>query len=80
MQRAAAADADHVVDIEPHIVARQMFGQRLTVGGPFGWSVLDPRATLLGTGDIAVEVFKPEGELVGIETLGTATKLHAATA
>ena len=31
----------------------------------------------MGTGEIAVEVFKPECELVGIETLGTANKLRA---
>jgi hypothetical protein len=30
----------------------------------------------MGTGEIAVEVFKPEGELVGIETLGTTAKLR----
>ena len=77
MKRAAAAGADHFVDIEPHIVARQMVGQRLAMGGPFGLLVLDPWTALLGTGDIAVEVFKPEGELVGIETLGTAAELRA---
>jgi hypothetical protein len=76
MQRSAAAAADHVVDIEPHIVARQMVGQRLAMGGPFGLLVLDPGTALSGTGDIAVEVFKPEGELVGIETLGTTAKLR----
>ena len=58
MQRAAAAGADHVVDIEPYIVAWQMVGQRLAMGGPFGLLVLDPRAALMGTGKIAVEVFK----------------------
>ena len=31
----------------------------------------------MGAGEIALEVFKPEGELVGIETLGTAAKLRA---
>ena len=31
----------------------------------------------MGTGEIAVEVFKPKGELVGLETLGTAAKLRA---
>ena len=43
MQRTAAAGADHVVDIEPHIVTWQMVGQRLAMGGPFGLLVLDPR-------------------------------------
>jgi hypothetical protein len=47
-----------------------MVRQRLAMGGPFGLHVLDPRTALMGTGEIAVEVFKPEGELVGIETLG----------
>ena len=80
MQRAAATGTNYVVDIEPHIVARQMVGQRLAMGGPFGLLVLDPRTTLMGAGEIALEVFKSEGELVGIETLGMAAKLRAATA
>jgi hypothetical protein len=77
MQRTAAAGADHVVDIEPHIVTWQMIGQRLAMRAPFGWLVLDPRTALMGAGEIAVEVFKPEGELVGIEMLGTTAKLRA---
>jgi hypothetical protein len=54
VQRTAAAGADHIVDIEPHIVAGQMVGQRLAIGGPFGLLVLDPRTAFMGTGEIAV--------------------------
>jgi len=77
MQRAAAAGTIHIVDIEPYIVAWQMVRERLAMGGPFGSWALAPRAALMGTGEIAVEVFKPKGGLVGIETLGMATKLRA---
>jgi hypothetical protein len=77
MQRAAAVGTSHIVDIEPYMVAWQMVRERLAMGGPFGSWGLAPRAALMGTGDIAVEVFKPKGELVGIETLGIATKLRA---
>jgi hypothetical protein len=65
------------VDIKPHIIAWQIVGQRFAMGGSFGLLVLDLRTALMGTGKIAIEVFKPEGELVGIETLGTATELRA---
>lgn len=39
--------------------------------------VLYPRTALMGTREITVEIFKPERQLIGIETLGTATKLRA---
>jgi hypothetical protein len=65
-----------VVDIEPHILARQMIGLRLAMGRPFGVLLLDPR-TVLFAREIAVEIFKPERQLVGIEALGTAAELRA---
>src|SRR5207302_5526860 len=76
MQRAPAAAAGCVVNIEPHILARQMIGQRLAMGRPFGVLLLDPR-TVLFAREIAVEIFKPERKLFGIEALGTAAELRA---
>ena len=71
MQRAAAAGADHVTDIEPHIRARQVIGKRSAMGRPFGWLVLDLRTALMGMGEIAVEILKSERQLIGVEALGT---------
>jgi hypothetical protein len=44
---------------------------------PFGLLLLDPRTALILAGEIAVEIFKPEYQLVGIEALGTAAELHS---
>ena len=66
-----------VADIEPHILARQMVGQRLAMGRPFGWLLLDSRTVLPFAGQIAFEIFKPNRKLIGIEALGTATELRA---
>src|SRR5207248_3077600 len=77
MQRTATAAAGHVVDIEPNIHTRQMLGKWLAMGRPFGLLVLGPRAALFFTGEIAIEIFKPERQLIGIEALGTAAELHS---
>jgi hypothetical protein len=77
MQRTATAGAGHVADIEPHVLARQMLRQRLAMGGSFGLLLLDPRTVLFFPGEIAIEIFKPERELIGIKALGTAAELRA---
>ncbi|MEY9495933.1 hypothetical protein ABIF33_004953 [Bradyrhizobium elkanii] len=77
MQRAAAAGADHAVDIEPHILARQMIGQRFAMGRSFGWLFLGSRTVLFFAGEIAIEIFKPERQLVRIEALRTTAELRA---
>ena len=77
MQGPATAGASHVIDIEPHMLARQMIGQRFAMGRSFGLLLLDPRTVLFFTGDIAVQIFKPERELIGIEALGAAAELRA---
>src|SRR6516164_5243037 len=76
MQVATTAGASHAVDIEPHVLARQMVGQRFAMGRPFSLLFLDPRTVFFFPGDIAVKIFKPERELVRIETFGTATELR----
>ena len=64
-------------EIEPHIRARQMVGQRLAMGGSFGLLPLDLRTAPFFTGEIAVEILKPERQLIGIKALGTAADLRA---
>jgi hypothetical protein len=80
MQRAATAVAGDVADIEPHILARQMIGQRLAMGRPFGSLLLDWRTALFFAGQIAVEIFEPERQLIRIEALGTEAELACAGA
>src|SRR6516164_7525212 len=46
------------------------------MGRPFSLLFLDPRTVFCFAGDIAVKIFKPERELVRIETFGTATELR----
>jgi len=77
MQRTAAAGAGFIVDIEPHILARQMIGQWLAMGRPFGWLLLDRRTLLFFATEVGVQIFKPERELIGIEALGTTAELRA---
>jgi hypothetical protein len=54
-----------------------MVGQRLAMGRPFGLLVLSPRTLLFFAGEIAVEILKPERQLIGIKAFGTATELRA---
>ena len=77
MQRAAAAGADRVVYIDPHIFALQMVGQWLATRGPFCLLVLDLWTALVFAGEIAVEIFKSERQLVGIDAFRTAAELHS---
>src|SRR5262249_15755653 len=77
MQRATAAGTGDAVDAEPHILARQMAGQRFVTGRPFGWLLLSRPTALLLAGEIAFDLFKPGCELIGVEALGTAAELRA---
>src|SRR5579859_2758245 len=77
MQRTTTAGAGHLINIEPHVLTWQMIGQRLAMGRPFSLLFLDPRTVLLFPGEIAVEILKPERQLIGIEALGTAAELRA---
>ena len=77
MQRTTTAGAGHLINIEPHVLTWQMIGQRLAMGRPFSLLVLDPQTVRLFPGEIAVEILKPERQLIGIEALGTAAELRA---
>ena len=43
MERATTARISRLADVEPHVLARQMIGQRLAVGWPPRWWSLDAR-------------------------------------
>jgi len=77
MQCAATTRAGQVVDVEPHILARQMIGQRPAMGRPFGWRLLSRRTAPLFAGKIAFDLFESERKLIGIEALGSAAELRA---
>jgi hypothetical protein len=66
---AAAARANRIAEAEQNVLARQMIGQRLAMGWPIGWLLLDARTALPDAGDIAVEVFQRERQLIGIKAL-----------
>ena len=70
--------ADHAVDIEPDIFARQMIGQRFATGGPFGLLALSSTAdaSLRTRARSLSRSSSASANLVGIEALGTAAKLR----
>jgi len=77
MQLAAAAGADLVLEVEPHLFAGQVrrqarpLGSRLRRVGCACWKCsFDPR-------DIAVQVFQAELQLVVVEPFRAAAKLAA---
>ena len=75
-QRAAAAAAGHAFNIEADILALQMIGQWFATRGPFDRLLFATRTLLFLTGDIAVDLFERERQLIGIEALGTTAKLR----
>ena len=78
VKSAAAAAANLTFDIEPNVFTRQMIRQssasRLASSElrrrPSGWLFLD-------AGNVAVDIFQAERELVGIDALGAAPELHS---
>ena len=76
MQRAAAAAADHALNIEADLFARQMARQRFATRGPFACLPFVTRTLLFFAGKIAVDLFERERQLVGIKALGTTAKLR----
>jgi len=83
VQRAAAARAFAALDVDHHLVAGQVRGQRteITVGpdiAPLPTLVLGRVRRVLGglvLGDALLDVLQPELELIRIELLGAAAKL-----
>jgi hypothetical protein len=63
MQRGATAGAGHVIDIEPHILARQMIRQRPASRRRFEFVHHDRRSAFPDATDIAVDIFWSEREL-----------------
>ncbi|UVK57268.1 hypothetical protein DBIPINDM_005826 [Mesorhizobium sp. AR02] len=76
MQSAAAARADGAADVEQDVLSRQMIGQRLTMGWPLGRLFFDTGTALPDAGDIAIEVFQGERQLIGIEAFGAPAELR----
>ena len=65
--------------IEPYILPRQMVGKRKAPGRGLGlgFLIVGRRHRLMSfrAGDVGIEVLESEGELVGVEALGAASKL-----
>ena len=76
MESTPAARAHGVLDIENDILARQVIGQRLAVGRPFGGGLGDHRTAFPDMANIGVKVFERQRQLVGIEPFGTAAELR----
>ena len=78
MDRATTAGTGTGVDVQRHILARQMIGQARTIiryaAGLLLFAGRFRRQIGLRAGNIGVEIFEPEGELIGIEALGLASE------
>src|ERR1700737_2401141 len=76
MERTTATAAGITSDGEHNVLARQMIGQRFA----FRASVVvlgdDDRTALPDAGNVAVEVFKRERQLIGIKAFGAAPELR----
>lgn len=79
MQRAPTARAGLIVDVdvEPNILARQMVGQGLASRRRLRSFFGDRLLPFLDLGNVAINIFQPKRQLVGIDALGTTSKLHA---
>jgi hypothetical protein len=79
MEAAAAAGARISPHVEHDIRARQMVGKRRAsrCGAGIRVGIVRRRLGVTGfrAGDIGVEIFQPEGQLIGIEALGAASEL-----
>ena len=84
MQRAAAARADLALDVDDHLIARQVRRQDAVVA-PWTCSVallplsVRSRGVLrrLARGNGLLQVLKPKRQLVGVELLGPPSELLA---
>ncbi len=79
MEGTTAARTVIALHIERHVLARQMIGKWSAPGpGPgLGFPIACRRRRLLclRAADVRVEVFEPQGKLIGIEALGAASEL-----
>ena len=76
MQRAAAAGADRAFDVEPDLFARQMVRQRFATRTPFARPAFRGADASPPAGEVAVDVFERERQLIGIKALGQTAKLR----
>lgn len=75
MQCATTAAANLTLDVEQNVLARQMFGQRLASRSRFERVCYNRRVALTDAGDVALELFQGERELINIKAFGTAAEL-----
>ncbi len=76
MERTAATAADITGNVERNVIARQVFGQRLAPRARFERVCCDGRTALPYAGNVAVEVFKRERQLIGIKSFGAPPELR----
>ena len=76
MQRAAAAAADRVLNVDADVFALQMVGQRFATRGPLAGLLFARAALLLLAGEVAVDLFERERQLIGIKALGPTSELR----
>jgi hypothetical protein len=79
MEATAAVRAFMALHVEPHLLPRQMSGERRAPGRGSGPRVLIARRRWnqvgFGAGSVGIEVFQAESQLVRIELLGAASEL-----
>jgi hypothetical protein len=77
MQRTTATAADIPGDSERNVLTRKMIRQRLAPRPRFERVCCDGRTALLDAGNVAVEIFKSERQLVGIQAFGATPELRS---
>jgi hypothetical protein len=80
MERTTTTAAVITGDVEHYVLARQMIGQRLAPRPRFERVCCCGRTTRPDAGNVAVEVFNRERQLVGINALGATPRTAAAAA
>jgi hypothetical protein len=79
VERATAAGTDALINIDRHILARQMVGKSLPMGRRLRTDIRRrcSRMACLQAGNIGVEVFQSESKLVAIDPLRAPSELRA---
>ena len=76
MERTTTTAADISGDVEPNVLARQMTGQWFAPRPRFERIRCDGRTALSDAGDVGLEVFKGERQLIGIQAFGATPELR----
>jgi hypothetical protein len=77
MERTTTTAADIISDCEQNVLARQMIRQRFVFRASVVGLGDDYRAALPAAGNVAVEVFKRERQLIGIQAFGATPELRS---